>query len=44
MDNLTKNQRKKNMQSIKSKNTKIEIKLRKTLWNKGYRYRLHYKR
>jgi len=44
MDNLTKNQRKKNMQSIKSKNTKIEIKLRKALWNKGYRYRLHYKR
>jgi len=43
MDNLTKDQRIKNMQSIKSKNTKIEIKLRKSLWNKGYRYRLYYK-
>jgi len=29
-----------NMSQIKSKNTKIELKLRKALWNKGYRYRV----
>lgn len=39
MDNLTKEQRRKNMQNIKSKNTKIEIILRKALWKKGFRYR-----
>lgn len=42
MDNLTKEQRKKNMQHIKSKDTSIEVKLRKSLWNKGYRYRKNY--
>lgn len=39
MDNLTTDQRRKNMQHIKSKDTKIEVLLRKALWNKGYRYR-----
>lgn len=39
MDRLTKEQRRKNMQSIKGKDTSIEIKLRKALWHKGYRYR-----
>jgi len=39
MDNLTKEQRRKNMQNIKSKNTKIEVVLRKALWKKGFRYR-----
>ncbi|RII32962.1 very short patch repair endonuclease [Clostridium chromiireducens] len=43
MDNLTKEQRQKNMQNIKSKNTKIEMKLCKALWNNGYRYRKNYK-
>ncbi|MDR3597713.1 very short patch repair endonuclease [Clostridium sp.] len=43
MDNLTKEQRHKNMKNIKSKNTKIEIKLCKALWNRGYRYRKNYK-
>lgn len=43
MDNLTPNQRRKNMQNIKSKNTSIEIKLRQALWHKGYRYRKNYK-
>ena len=43
MDNLTPDQRKKNMQHIRSDNTKIEIILRKKLWNKGYRYRKNYK-
>ncbi|MBV6479922.1 MAG: hypothetical protein HGGPFJEG_02728 [Ignavibacteria bacterium] len=39
MDNLTISQRRKNMQAIKSKNTKIEILLGKLMWNKGLRYR-----
>lgn len=39
MDNLTKEQRRKNMQNIKSQDTKIEVKLRKALWKKGFRYR-----
>ena len=43
MDILTKEQRRKNMQNIKSKDTKIEILLRKALWRKGYRYRKNYK-
>lgn len=41
-DNLTPEQRKKNMQHIKSKDTTIEMKLRKVLWKKGYRYRKNY--
>ena len=43
MDNLTPAQRHKNMQNIKGKDTSIEIKLRKALWAKGYRYRKNYK-
>lgn len=39
MDNLTPNQRKKNMRNIKSKDTEIEILLRHELWSRGYRYR-----
>ena len=42
MDRLTKEQRHRNMSNIKNKDTKIEIKLRKALWNKGYRYRKNY--
>lgn len=38
-DVMTKEQRSKNMKNIKSSDTKIEILLRKALWNKGYRYR-----
>lgn len=41
-DVLTKDQRRKNMQHIRSKDTKIEIILRKALWTKGYRYRKNY--
>lgn len=37
MDVLTKEQRRKNMQRIKSKDTSIEVVLRKKLWQKGYR-------
>ena len=40
---LTPDQRKKNMQHIRSDNTKIETILRKALWDKGYRYRKNYK-
>ena len=39
MDNLTKEQRRKNMQAIKSSGSKIESRLAKTLFAKGYRYR-----
>ncbi len=42
MDRLTKEQRHKNMKNIKSKDTSIEVKLRKALWDKGYRYRKNY--
>ena len=41
-DVLTPEQRKKNMQHIRSRDTKIEILLRKALWKKGYRYRKNY--
>lgn len=39
MDVLTPEQRKKNMQHIRAKDTAIEVKLRKALWKKGIRYR-----
>ncbi len=39
MDKLTKEQRRKNMQAVKSKDSQIELLLRKALWAKGYRYR-----
>lgn len=41
-DVLSKEQRKRNMQHIRSKDTEIEIILRKALWAKGYRYRKNY--
>ena len=42
MDRLTKEQRHRNMSNIKNKDTSIELKLRKALWKKGYRYRKNY--
>ncbi len=39
MDVLTPEQRSNNMRAIKSKKTKIEELLAKSLWSKGYRYR-----
>ena len=42
MDRLTKEQRHKNMKNIRSKDTSIELKLRKELWRRGYRYRKNY--
>lgn len=43
MDPLTKEQRRRNMQAIRSKDTSIEIVLRQALWKKGIRYRKNYK-
>ena len=43
-DVLSKEQRSRNMKSIRSKDTKIEILLRRALWKKGYRYRKNYDR
>ncbi len=43
MDRLTKEQRHKNMSNIKNRDTGIEVRLRKALWEKGYRYRKNYK-
>lgn len=42
-DVLTKEQRHKNMKNIKSKDTRIEVLLRKELWRRGYRYRKNVK-
>ncbi len=39
MDNLTSIQRSKIMRSIRSTNTKDEVRLAKALWHLGYRYR-----
>jgi len=39
MDVLTKEQRRRNMQAIRSKETKMEVVLAKTLWQRGHRYR-----
>ena len=43
MDNLTVEQRHKNMSHIRSKDTSIEMILRKALWHRGIRYRKNYK-
>ncbi|MDE7254401.1 MAG: very short patch repair endonuclease [Acetatifactor sp.] len=42
MAHMTIEQRRRNMQSIRGKDTKIEVLLRKKLWSKGYRYRKNY--
>ena len=42
-DRLTPEQRHKNMQNIRSKDTSIELKLRKALWDRGIRYRKNFK-
>jgi len=43
MDNLSREKRSKVMSSIKGKNTNPEITIRKLLWKKGIRYRIHNK-
>lgn len=44
MDNHTPEQRKRNMQAIKNKDTKIEVLLRKELWHRGLRYQKNSKK
>ena len=44
MDVLTPEQRRKSMQHNRSKDTSIELVLRKELWHRGYRYRKNYKK
>ena len=39
MDKHTPEQRRKNMQAVKNKDSKIELLLRKELWSRGLRYR-----
>lgn len=39
MDNHTPEQRRRNMQAVKNKDSKIEVLLRKELWKRGLRYR-----
>ena len=43
MDRLTPEQRHKNMQAIKNKDSEIELLLRKELWKRGLRYRKNVK-
>lgn len=43
MDNLTKEQRKKNMRNIRSSDTKLEKYIRSALHNKGFRFRKNVK-
>ena len=43
MDNLTREKRRKVMRAIRSKNTGIEVTLRKALWQRGIRYRKDFK-
>lgn len=43
MDNRTKEQRRKNMQAVKSKDSQIELILRRELWSRGLRYRKNVK-
>lgn len=39
MSKLTQEQRRKNMQAVRNKGSKIETALAKTLWGRGYRFR-----
>ena len=44
MDSMTKAQRSRIMSRIRSKDTKAEVLLRKTLWHLGFRYRKNYRK
>lgn len=44
MDNHTKEQRHRNMQAIKNKDSEIELLLRKELWSRGLRYQKNSKK
>ena len=39
MDRITPEQRKKNMRAVRTKDTDIELLLRRELWSRGLRYR-----
>jgi DNA mismatch endonuclease, patch repair protein len=41
MDKLTPQKRSQNMSKIRAKNTKLELRVRRYLFSKGYRYRIH---
>lgn len=43
VDIVSKDVRSKIMSKVRSKNTTLELKIRKKLWQKGLRYRIHYK-
>ena len=43
MDRLTREQRRKNMQAVKSKDSRIEVLLRQELWKRGLKYRKNVK-
>ena len=42
MDTVSKKKRSEIMSQVRSKNTGIELSLRKSLWKRGLRYRIHY--
>ena len=42
LDTVSTEERSKIMRAIHSKNTRPELRLRKALWLKGFRYRIHY--
>ncbi len=44
MDRLTPEQRHKNMKAVKNKDSRIELVLRKELWNRGLRYQKNSKK
>ena len=43
MDRITPEQRKKNMRAVRTKDTDIELLLRRDLWSRGLRYRKNLK-
>ncbi len=42
VDRISKEKRSKIMSAIRSKNTRPEVAVRKALWAKGFRFRIHY--
>jgi len=44
MDKHTPEQRRRNMQAVKNKDSKIEVTLRKAIYHKGYRYRKNWRK
>lgn len=44
MDNVTKEQRSRIMSRVRSRDTKVEVLFRKTLWHLGFRYRKNWRK